>query len=77
MTFNKQREGEVLEWINSLCNGKSQHLLFTNTTVQSQKAESAYFTSKQILPFDLAEQNSCEIPPQFPPHSGNKNVPIL
>ena len=29
-----------------------------NTAVQSQKAVSAYFTSKQILPFGFAEQNS-------------------
>ena len=29
-----------------------------NTTVQSQKAVSAYFTSKQILPFGIAEQNT-------------------
>ena len=29
-----------------------------NTVVQSQKAVSAFFTSKQILPFDFAMQNS-------------------
>ena len=28
--------------------------------VQSQKAVSAYFTSKQILPFGFAEQHACE-----------------
>ena len=28
------------------------------TAVQSQKAVSAYFTSKQILPFGFAEQNT-------------------
>ena len=27
----------------------------SNTTVQSQKAETAYFSSKQLLPFDFAE----------------------
>ena len=31
---------------------------YYNTAVQSQKAVSAYFTSKQILPFGFAEQNS-------------------
>ena len=30
----------------------------TNTAVQSQKAVSAYFKSKQILPFGFAEQNT-------------------
>ena len=29
-----------------------------STPVQSQKAVSAYFTSKQILPFGFAEQSS-------------------
>ena len=38
---------------------KTNNLLITafgNTAVQSQKAISAYFTSKQILPFGFAEQ---------------------
>ena len=30
----------------------------STTAVQSQKAVSAYFTSKQILPFGFAEQTS-------------------
>ena len=34
-----------------------------NTAVQSQKAVSAYFTSKQILPFGFAEQNSATLMP--------------
>ena len=33
-------------------------LVFVNTAVRSQKAVSAYFTSKQILPFGFAEQNT-------------------
>ena len=34
------------------------HVLPRNsTTVQSQKAVSVYFTSKQILPFGIAEQS--------------------
>ena len=32
-----------------------------NTAVQSQKVVSVYFTSKQILPFDIAEQNTVAI----------------
>ena len=34
--------------------------LYMYTAVQSQKAVSAYFTSKQILPFGFAEQCSIE-----------------
>ena len=35
------------------------YLVHTYTAVQSQKAVSAYFTSKQILPLGFAEQYSC------------------
>ena len=38
---------------------KQHHTIYTNSAVQSQKALSAYFTSKQILPFAFAEQNGC------------------
>ena len=31
---------------------------WNNTAVQSQKAVSAYFTSKQIPPFDFAEKSA-------------------
>ena len=31
-----------------------------NTAAQSQKAVTAYFLSKQLLPFGFAEQNTCQ-----------------
>ena len=34
-----------------------QYITINKTAVQSQMAVSAYFTSKQILPFGFAEQN--------------------
>ena len=37
--------------------GNKTRTVHTKGTVQSQKAVSAYFTSKQILPFDFAEHN--------------------
>ena len=45
-----------------ICMINSSYLRFIdhviNTAVQSQKAVSAYFRSKQILPFGFAERNS-------------------
>ena len=32
--------------------------VYINTALQSQKAVSAYFTSKQMLPFDIALENT-------------------
>ena len=36
------------------------YVTYSSTAVQSQKAVSAYFTSKQILPFGFAEQSSSQ-----------------
>ena len=42
----------------TVCTGR---FMYTNYVVQSQKAVSAYFTIKQILPFAFAEQNRSSI----------------
>ena len=40
-----------------------------DNAVQSQKAVSAYFTSKQILPFGFAEENNAAVSPGHQGHS--------
>ena len=48
--------------------------LYIHPAMQSQKAVSAYFTSKQILPFGFAEQYSVTVATQFVEKAGGPSL---